>query len=651
MMYLAILSLVKVVLLVVGVTLIFDYLRFRDEQLLYTAWIAFALILNELAWLLYIPTFFASVNHYLVIGLVGLVISGAIAKWRFTKAQSRLYLTINGIIFASLVVAGIVIQLMYPNTMSTKVNIPQFAVRLAISLHYIVMLFLAMRALRINEEDITERDVFLAREESHIMIGLVFLLFMVVPEKNTYHLTSLIMASLMVPFSIKLRNFMYSKLETGIYLREKERDVTLELLYQIGNAVASNQEKETIFNLITESAARATSARSAALFLLNDKERELEALAVHGLFPPVYPTNDYIRSREDRIKNKVLSDRIKVGNSYLGIVAESKEPVFLTDAITDERVPQTVPGVMDIHTVIAVPLMIKSDLIGVLAILNRENKKPFNNNDFSLMKTFSDQAAVAINNIKLYETIIEKEKSERDISIAGEIQSKMLPEDAPDFGGFEIASFSYAAKGVGGDYYDYLDLGNGRIGAIMVDVAGKGVPAALVMVMIRSIWRTIAPTIDNPGQTVARLNAGIAGDLTEEKYATMYNFIYDKNEHKILYSNAAHGPMLLFRKSKKSFDELDSAGIPVGISAQTEYEDKVTTVESGDIAALYTDGITEAMNNEREMYTLDRLKDRIAQYADLPAKEMSEKIYKDVTDFVAGAPQHDDQTLMIMKIL
>ncbi|MBI4976504.1 MAG: SpoIIE family protein phosphatase [Spirochaetes bacterium] len=650
MMYLAILSLIKVALLIVGITLIFDYRRFRDEQLLYTVWIAFALILNELSWLLYIPTFFATINHYLVIDVVGFIVFAAIVKWRLSRTASRIYLAANGIILAGMIAAAIIVQIVYQGA-GAKVNMPHFLMRLIIGGHYVIMIFLAMRALRINEEDITERDIFLAREQIHIAVGLVAMLFIVVPEKNTYHLSTLIMASLMLPFSVKLRNFMYAKLESNVFMREKERDVTLELLYQIGNAVASNREKSEIFNLITESAAKATNARSAALFFYNDKERELEAQVVFGLFPPVNPVNDYIRQREDRIKNKVISDRVKIGHSYLGIVAETKEPIFITDVAADERVPQTVPGIMDIKTLIAVPLMVQTDLLGVLAILNRQDKKPFNNNDFSLMKTFSDQAAVAINNIKLYETIIEKEKSERDISIAGDIQKRLLPEKAPELGGFDISSFSYAARGVGGDYYDYLDLGNGRFGAIMVDVAGKGVPAALVMVMLRSIWRTIAPSLPTPGKTISTLNAGIAGDLTEEKYATMYNFIYDTKKKVLHYSNAAHGPLVLYRKKAGTFEDLDSAGIPVGISADTEYEDRETSVEPGDIAVLYTDGITEAMNNERQQYTLEKLKDDVVKYSDLTAKEMTDKIYADVTTFVAGAPQHDDQTLMIMKIV
>jgi sigma-B regulation protein RsbU (phosphoserine phosphatase) len=184
----------------------------------------------------------------------------------------------------------------------------------------------------------------------------------------------------------------------------------------------------------------------------------------------------------------------------------------------------------------------------------------------------------------------------------------------------------------------------------MADVAGKGVPAALVMVMIRSAMRTIAKTDSEPREVVAAINRAIAGEVTQERYATLFMAIFDVHTGLLHYTNAGHGPMLVYRAATDSFELLDTAGLPVGIARETEYGQDDTVMSPGDLAVLYTDGITEAMNSRHEEYSLARLKEDLRKFRDLPAREVAEKILENVSVFTGDEPQHDDETILVVKM-
>lgn len=695
--FMALISLLRLILAFGIITLVFDYMRTKERQVLYVAFIGCVFFVNDIIILLNIPGFFKSLNHYTLLASIGFILSVITAKWARRRGFSFLFTIITASVFVSLVIASILWQVLSPKSIldilgSSVEGLPvkylsyspvRFLslsssvyelfpagvvdkIRAAYapysSPHFIIMLLLgAYSAISVlysigflasasenDEDDLT----FLAIEKDAFIIALGCLWVALLPFKYSYHISMLASVSFVLVFATYFRAYLIGRLEDTIQKRAKERAVILDLLYDISNAIAENKNREYIYKLITKSALKATDAQSAALFLVNKEENYLEAKVVEGLFAPVLDVNQYVRSRRERISSKVLSDKIPLDHfSFLGRVCESGEAVYIPQAQKDDRVPQTLSGVLTIKSVCAVPLSIQDEFVGVLAVENKEDLTIFTEDDLNLMRTLSDQAAVSINTVHLYETIIQQRESERDIAIAAEIARNLLPEKAPSYEGFEISSFSFAARGVGGDFFDYIDLGEERVGAIMVDVAGKGVPAALVMVMIRSVWRLAAPSAQSiPHAAVEQVNRAIAGDLTEERYATLFYSVFDCKKRILKYANAAHGPMLLYRKKEDRFEELDTEGIPVGISGASDYETKEIVLEEGDIATVYTDGVTEAMNLEREQFTLERLQECIRAYSDMSAKQITDKILKDIHAYVKQAPQHDDMTLMVLKV-
>ncbi len=248
-------------------------------------------------------------------------------------------------------------------------------------------------------------------------------------------------------------------------------------------------------------------------------------------------------------------------------------------------------------------------------------------------------------------SLVEKERFEEQLEIARNIQENLLPDKFPELDEIEISAYYKAAKGVGGDYYDVIQQANrNEIGAIIADVSGKGVPAALVMVMIRTVFHSTFKFVKSTNEAISNINTGISGKLTGDKFATMFYFIYNYKKGKIQFTNAAHTPLIVYRKSEDKIFDLDTPGIPVGVDKKAEFGVKDFMVKENDILVTCTDGITEAMNKKEEMFTGNRLKEAIRRYADLSANEIKENIIKEIEEFVGDAPQHDDMTLVVFKI-
>ncbi|RPJ04156.1 MAG: serine/threonine-protein phosphatase, partial [Spirochaetaceae bacterium] len=197
---------------------------------------------------------------------------------------------------------------------------------------------------------------------------------------------------------------------------------------------------------------------------------------------------------------------------------------------------------------------------------------------------------------------------------------------------------------------DVLQFKNNRIGMVICDVAGKGVPAALIMVMIRSILHLITSAEKDAANVVTWINRGITGKIDIDRFATLSFLTYDENTREVVYSNAAHHPLLIFRKKTGSIEVVDTEGLPIGVERTAKYGQKRFKLESGDLVVVYTDGIIEAMNPAGQQYTYERFTKLVFENSSLAPDTLIEKIKTDLRTHVGNAPQHDDQTLMLMKV-
>jgi serine phosphatase RsbU (regulator of sigma subunit) len=244
---------------------------------------------------------------------------------------------------------------------------------------------------------------------------------------------------------------------------------------------------------------------------------------------------------------------------------------------------------------------------------------------------------------------LDHEKMTQELKKARQVQESLLPENLPELPGWELAVVLEPAHETSGDFYDFLPLPEGRLGLVIADVTDKGTSAALFMALSRSLWRTFA--VDYPAEpekTIAETNRRILADTHGGLFITLFYGILNFQDGNFYYCNAGHHPAYLVRGRDGSIEELGRTGIPLGVLKETSWSRECINVEVGDALVLYTDGITDALNAEEQFYGQERLKEAVRRNCGKPAKEMHEALLAGVRDWVGGAQQFDDITLMVI---
>jgi len=248
----------------------------------------------------------------------------------------------------------------------------------------------------------------------------------------------------------------------------------------------------------------------------------------------------------------------------------------------------------------------------------------------------------------------EKAKIDEQLDIARRIQQDLIPQSGIDTDVLCIEGYYKAAAGVGGDYYDFIEVASGQYGLIMSDVAGKGVPASLMMIMIRTVFKSLIKSgISNPARVVTLMNGTLASDISSDRFATLLFGVVNTNSRIFRYTNAGYGPLMVYKAQERGCFLVNPAGnsVPIGVMPDVTYrEENQIKLDRGDSLILFTDGIHEARNSKGGEYGMKRMADVVPGFAESDAKEIANRIIEDVLGFVGGAEQYDDMTLLIMKL-
>jgi len=240
------------------------------------------------------------------------------------------------------------------------------------------------------------------------------------------------------------------------------------------------------------------------------------------------------------------------------------------------------------------------------------------------------------------------ERSKSELRIASDIQRSFLPERIPPVSGFDLAATFIPAMEVGGDFYDFIP-GDGKLGMVIADVSGKSVPAALFMALSRTIVRVNATHHEKGTDVLEDANNMIAADSRLGMFVTLFYGVLDPNSRSLTYANAGHPPPLLMRGGSEGFEELDVTGIALGAFAGAKYEERRVDLASGDVLVLYTDGVNEAENGNRQQYGIERFCCIVRESCHLCAQEILDKILEDISQFCEGQAQYDDITMVVVK--
>ncbi len=306
------------------------------------------------------------------------------------------------------------------------------------------------------------------------------------------------------------------------------------------------------------------------------------------------------------------------------------------------------------------PLATRDHLLGFISAGQKRSEEPYSKSDVRMLSSVANQAGLALENAKLTTAIAsemaQRERLAREVEIAREVQERLFPQTLPPIHGLDYAGFCRTALGVGGDYYDFLALPGHQLGFAVGDVAGKGISAALLMASLQASLRgeTSHGTTDLAG-LIGNLNKRVFEASTSNRYATFFYGQYTPETHRVDYVNAGHNPPILVRRNGAGWEvsELAATGTVVGLIMTTEYDQASVHLSPGDYLVAFTDGISEAMNHDDEEWGEERLTETIRACAEasLTANEMVKRILSAADTFVAGAKQHDDMTVVVLRVL
>ena len=353
------------------------------------------------------------------------------------------------------------------------------------------------------------------------------------------------------------------------------------------------------------------------------------------------------RLRSLRIPVDISQQDFEVWKKALG-----SAPRSLREAREQER-----KTLEQIRSCLLVPIRIKEQLVGILSLGPRRTQHPFSTADKEMLMSVAGQLAFVIENSKLVERMVAEEQLRLELELATEVQQRLFPSNPPATDSIELAGFCQPARGVGGDYYDFLLFNNEQTGIAIADVSGKGISAALLMSIVQASLRSQALADDagykmrrSPAELVSTLNQLLCLSTGAANYATFFYSQFDVRTRQLTYVNAGHNPPFLIQARNGYCTRLTQGGSVIGLFKHFRYEQETIQLYSGDLLVAYTDGVTEALNSAGEEFGETRLQEALMSAANLPVTELRTEILRLVQDWCSGVPQHDDLTFVALKV-
>ncbi len=311
-----------------------------------------------------------------------------------------------------------------------------------------------------------------------------------------------------------------------------------------------------------------------------------------------------------------------------------------------------------IKSTILVQIKQKNELVGILSFGPRRGGFQYSAADRELLMSIAGQLALMIDNARLTERMVAQERMRRELALAAEVQQRLLPSRAPKSVGLEIAGFCEPARGVGGDYYDFINFDNSQLGVAIADVAGKGMPAALLMSTVQATLRSLtarngstSPANYNLSSIVSKLNRLLFNSTNGEHYVTFFYATFDPSTQCLTYVNAGHNPPFFLRSNGSvEFRELTSGGLVAGAFEHAVYEQETVQMKPDDLLFLYTDGLSEALNVDGEEFGASRIMDTLKTIASLSADQIRDVVARRVKEWCAGMSLYDDLTFVVLKV-
>ncbi len=403
----------------------------------------------------------------------------------------------------------------------------------------------------------------------------------------------------------------------------------LSILNDLSRAIAGSLNTEEIIQTVVRRSLRAVLGEQGVVTLVEESMQD--------------SMKTLIRTAE------VSMERVKYHfhQSLLGWMYINKKPLIINDPMTDERF-RGIQWDQSIHSLLVVPLIVKSRIRGVLTVYNKKEGLKFTDDDLRLLSIIAAQSAQVVENARLNEQEKAFIRMKEELTVAAKIQAELLPTALPAIPGYDVYARTIPAASVGGDYYDVMTSGDPTVSFCVGDVSGKGMPAALLMANLQATLRAMLETHGDPGSVLQHANRLLFKSTSADKFATVFFARLNPTTNELSYANAGHDPAVLM-SANGSIRELPATGLPVGLFDGMAYEESTLPMEPEDILVVFSDGITECMDRTEEQFGREKIVETLAAHRGETAAQVSSALLNAVNAFSAGTPQSDDQTLLVVR--
>ena len=405
----------------------------------------------------------------------------------------------------------------------------------------------------------------------------------------------------------------------------------LSILNEIATAISSTSSLEQVIELIVHKCIKHLKVEQATITLLNNHDK---GSAFRTMIRGADTSHQTVSFRLD--------------TELTGWMLKNQKPLLVNDFQTDSRFQFKDRAADPIRSILSVPLMLKGRMIGLLNLFNKRTEGGFGEADQRLLGIIAAQSAQTIENARLATEEQNLKLMREEMRLAYDIQMNLLPKEPPKVPGYDIAGMSIPAKAVGGDYFDFIQMGDDRLGFCLGDVSGKGMPAALLMASLQATLRGQIDMRTSPRECLDRSNTLLYRSTEADKFATLFCGVLDYRNHRLTYSNAGHNYPFYFRVDGEAV-RLAVGGLVLGCLEGFSYREESFDFHRGDALLVFSDGISESVNANDEEFGEDRIACVLLENRMLPSAEIIKAVIRSVRAYSDESAQIDDMTLLVMK--
>jgi sigma-B regulation protein RsbU (phosphoserine phosphatase) len=404
------------------------------------------------------------------------------------------------------------------------------------------------------------------------------------------------------------------------------------LLARISQTFNSSLDLDQVLNIVMDEVITATHAERGFLMLGNTSD------------------NLVFRAARGLDQHSIDDPKTQVSRRVIERVIREERPLLTSNAQDDARLSKSDSiMVLGLRSVLCVPLLLKGVILGIIYVDNRIQTGIFTPDHLNLLNSIAANAAIAIENARLYQVAVEKGRMERELQLAREVQTRLLPRNLPHMDGWDFAALWQPARETAGDFYDFIFMGQQQLGVVIADVSDKGMPAALYMALARSIVRSCVLSTASPVEAITQANQLICTDSTYGTFVTLFFAQINPITNEMIYVNAGHNPPFYFCAAPDELIRLTRTGIALGFDETAKYTQQRIVLQPGDFILFYTDGITEAIDDQEQDFGEERLQAVLFDQRHSSAARICQVLEKSIQSFIGTNAPLDDITIVIVK--